>query len=231
MSKEFDAAAFDLDGTLYPNYRFYIRLLPFIIREQRLLRAMGKARDILRRPGTREGAACGRFSSGFYDIQARFMAEILRDEPGAVKGKTERLIYRGWEPLFRKVKLFRGVKETLGALREGGLKLGLLSDFPPEQKLEYLGLDGLWDAVLCSEDLGRLKPDPAPFRALGERLALPPERILYVGNSVSYDIIGAKRAGMKAALVSSPLRKNRRRNGGADFVFSAYRQLRDYVLH
>ena len=42
------AVAFDLDGTLYPNYRFYIKLVPFLVKEQRYLRAFGKARDRLR---------------------------------------------------------------------------------------------------------------------------------------------------------------------------------------
>jgi putative hydrolase of the HAD superfamily len=82
--------------------------------------------------------------------------------------------------------------------------------------------------VICSEEVNRLKPDPAPFLELSRRMALPPERILYVGNSVSYDILGAKRQGMKAALVSGPLR--RRHRGNADFVFSDYRQLREFVL-
>jgi putative hydrolase of the HAD superfamily len=70
---------------------------------------------------------------------------------------------------------------------------------------------------------------------LARKMALPPEQILYVGNSVSYDIIGAKQQGMKAALVVSPLGHRlgyRRRNtGNADFVFSDYRQLRAFVLN
>jgi putative hydrolase of the HAD superfamily len=231
MKNEIGAVAFDLDGTLYPNYRFYIRLLPFILRERRLLWAMGKAREMLRNPAIREGSARESLYDRFYDIQARFMAEILKDDPGAVKEKTERLIYRGWEPLFRTIKLFPQVEETLAAFRAGGLKLGLLSDFPPEQKLEHLHLAGFWDTVLCSEAIGRLKPDPAPFLVLAEQLALPPARILYVGNSVSYDIAGAKGVGMRAALVSSPLGKRLRHNGKADFIFNDYRQLRDYVLH
>jgi putative hydrolase of the HAD superfamily len=221
MRCDIDGVAFDLDGTLYPNYRLYVRLIPFVFKEQRLLRALGAARDRLRKILV-EG--------GFYEGQARIMAEILKADPKSIHERLERLIYRGWEPLFTRIKLYPHVKETLRALREGGLKLGVLSDFPPELKLKNLGLDGLWDTVLCSEDIGRLKPDPAPFLALAGSMKIKPERLLYVGNHVTYDILGAKQMGMKAALVSSPLRKNRRRHGNADIIFSDYRQLRDYVL-
>jgi putative hydrolase of the HAD superfamily len=232
MRSEIDAVAFDLDGTLYPNYRFYIRLVPFILRHHRLMLAMGKARKIIRDPLLTDPSGISVPPPGyFYDLQARFMAAYLKKDSGLVKEWTEKFIYRGWEELFRKIKLFPQVKETLARLREGGLKLALLSDFPPKQKLDYLGISGFWDTVICSEDTGRLKPDIVPFRVLAEELALPPGRILYVGNSVSYDIIGARKAGMKAALVSSPLQKNRRHNGNADFIFTGYRQLTDYVLH
>jgi putative hydrolase of the HAD superfamily len=221
MGKDIRGVAFDLDGTFYPNYRFYLRLVPFVLKEWRYMLAFSKARTDLR-AAFREG--------NFYDLQALLMARILKKDGEAIKERTERLIYRGWEPLFKKVKPYRYVKELLGDLKAAGLVLGLLSDFPVERKLEYLGLDGYWDTVLCSEQVNRLKPDPAPFLELARRMALSPEQILYVGNSVSYDIVGAKRQGMKAALVSSPLRLCRRNTGNADFVFSNYRQLREFVL-
>jgi putative hydrolase of the HAD superfamily len=226
-SKKFAAAAFDLDGTLYPNYRFYIRLAPFVLREARLLAAFGKARDRLR-------AGEGRGGGGdFYDRQARLMAEILKRPPEELKEKVRRLIYRGWEPIFKKIKLYPHAAGALGDIKAGGVKLGLLSDFPPEEKLRNLGIPrGLWDAVLCSETIGALKPDPLPFGELARRLGLPPEKILYVGNSFSYDVAGAKRAGMGAAWMKFGKKNPSPEAGlpGADFVFSDYRQLRDYVL-
>jgi putative hydrolase of the HAD superfamily len=221
MEKNIDGIAFDLDGTFYPNYRFYIRLIPFILKEYRLLLAMGKARNALRAKPA-EG--------DFYDLQAGIMAKILRKEPEAVKERTERLIYRSWEPLFKNIKLFPHVRETLKNLREKGFKLGLLSDFPPENKLEYLDLADCWDIILCSESTNRLKPHPMPFLELAKRMDLAPERILYVGNSVKYDIIGAKQVGMKAALIRPPFLKRFGRHGNADFVFSGYRQLSAFVL-
>jgi putative hydrolase of the HAD superfamily len=224
MNRKFDAVAFDLDGTLYPNYQLNIRILPFVLKEHRLLMAMRSARNLLHHLGEAEPSG-----EDFYAAQARIIAADLGEEAGAVQARIERLIYRGWEPLFTRIRTFRYVKETLDALRDGGLKLGVLSDFPPEQKLLNLGLGGYWEAVLCSEVTGRLKPDPLPFISLAEALGTDADRILYVGNSVSYDIVGAKRAGMKAALVTSPW-TSRRSRGNADFTFSDYRQLSLYVL-
>jgi putative hydrolase of the HAD superfamily len=223
-----EAVAFDLDGTLYPNYRLNIRLIPFGLRKLPLLLAFGRARNRLR-SGEGEGA---RLFPGedFYAAQARLVAAALKvPDPRRLRDTIERLIYRGWEAHFRGIRLYPHVRETLDRLRRAGIKLALLSDFPPEQKLRNLGLDGMWDLVLCSEVLGALKPDPRPFEELVRRLGLSPGQILYVGNSVSYDIRGAKAAGLRAALVS-PLRKGRNRTGGADFCFRDYRKLAQYVL-
>jgi putative hydrolase of the HAD superfamily len=238
----FSGVAFDLDGTLYPNYSFYIRLVPFLLREQRYLRAFGKARNRLHQESGLQKEEQDVNTPSFYQRQAEYMAEILKKESKFLKERTDKLIYRGWEPLFKKVKLFPHVKETLTALRERGIKLGLLSDFPPETKIENLGLSEYWDTILCSEKIGQLKPDPLPFKELCRAMALPPDKILYVGNSFPYDILGAQRAGMKTAW-KRPFLWNRFQKKGpgsikkstgnvekADFVFYDYRQLSTFVI-
>ena len=210
-----------MDGTLYPNYRLYILLVPFILKEHRLLRALGAARRRMRNNAVHAG-------NDFYDTQAGIMGEILNIDRKTAKEQTERLIYRGWEPLFTRVKLYPQVTECLKRLKNAHLKLGILSDFPLETKLKNLGLSGFWDAAVCSETVGALKPDPAPFLELARALNSPPDRILYVGNSAAYDIAGAKNVGMAAALIKPFFKKNRRNN--ADFIFSRYQKLYDYVL-
>lgn len=238
MHSGIEAVAFDLDGTLYPNYRLYIRLIPFSLRELPLLRAFGQARTVIRAEQEARGQTVGLsgFShSDFYDYQAAIVADILKAPPELIKEKTERLIYRGWEPHFKKIRLFSYVKETLAALRQAGFRLGMLSDFPPETKLAYLGIGDCWDAALCSERLGALKPDRRPFEELAGALGFPPERILYVGNSRRYDVEGAKRAGMRTALLTGLLSETGARSGdrtsSPDFTFHDYRQLRDYMVN
>jgi len=222
---KFAAVAFDLDGTLYHDFSLFVRLVPFVLKDQRLLRAMGKARDVLRETGSYEG--------DFYATQARLMGEFLGEPAEIVMEKTERLIYRGWEPYFRDIRLFPHVIETLENFRRAGIKMGMLSDFPPETKLANMKLDGYFETIVCSEMTGRLKPDPLPFLELASRMKTEPRNILYVGNSISYDVEGARNAGMKTALICSLWKKyllGTEKKAGANFCFSDYRQLSDYVL-
>ena len=218
---KFSAIAFDLDGTLYPDLKLFVRLIPFVLKENRLLRAMGKARKQLRAGGNPE--------EDFYKVQADIMAKILKKPANDIREKTEKLIYRGWEIHFRKIRLFPHIKETLDLFNKNGLKLGLLSDFPPDIKIEYLGLKDYWKALVCSEFCGKLKPDPLSFLELAKALETRPEEILYVGNNYSYDVIGAQRAGMKTALIQNAW-KRKRKKSAPDFIFHDYRQLQKYVL-
>jgi len=221
VNAKFSAVAFDLDGTLYPDSRLFFRLIPFLLKNMRLLKAMGKARTKLRKSGAYEG--------DFYELQARLMGEILNEPPETVREKTDRLIYRGWVPLFKDIKLFPHLRETLDAFRNAGIRMGLLSDFPPVAKLKKMNLAEYWDVMLCSEESGRLKPDPLSFLELAQKMGKKPEEILYVGNRISYDVNGAHAAGMKAALIIPKWKKTPDASGA--FVFSDYRQLREYVLH
>jgi len=222
---KFTAVAFDLDGTLYHDFSLYVRLVPFLFKDQRLLRAMGRARNVLRETGSYEG--------DFHATQARLMAGFLREPVEEIFERTERLIYRGWEPYFRDIRLFPHVRDTLEKFRKAGIKMGLLSDFPPEAKLVNMKLDGYFDIIICSEMTGRLKPDPLSFLELASKMKTEPQGILYVGNSIPYDIEGARKAGMKTAFVCSAWKKFLLAAGKkevADFCFSDYRQLSDYVL-
>ena len=233
VKPKFSAVAFDLDGTLYPDSRLFLRLVPFVLKNLRLMKAMGKVRSRLRKACISEGSAaladcpC---AGDFYLHQARLMAEILGEDAETVREKTERLIYRGWEPLFKHITPFSDVRETLATFRRAGIRLGLLSDFPPHAKLENINLAEYWDAILCSEQTGRLKPDPASFLELARQLETEPQNILYVGNKPEYDVKGAVAAGMHAALIL-PWWKKRPAMNVPFFAFSDYRQLCDYVLH
>lgn len=101
------------------------------------------------------------------------------------------------------LKPFPGVKKTLAALKRKGLKLGVVSDAPRQFawiRLVDLGLDSFFDFVLAHEDTMQKKPHPVPFKAALKRLGLKPWQVLFVGDSISRDMRGAKSVGMKTAL-------------------------------
>lgn len=212
------AVAFDVDGTLYPNASMYLHSLGLALTNLPLLKALEEARKELRRhPDT---------SDHFHRVQARVVAHELEISPERAYALIEGRIYTRWFKTFRKLKVFPGLPELIHEFRAAGLKLGVLSDFPIRGRLESLGLHGPWDCAFSSEETGYLKPHPQSFLLLAERLELPPSDILYVGNSYSYDVLGAQAAGMPAAhLTHRP-----RLGGAAAFSFSHYRQLRDFVF-
>jgi len=217
----FDAVDFDLDGTLYPSLSLYIHALPIMLGKLRELGAFNYTRRQLRASASREGieSTCLAFRARENDLFAERMGIAVPEAAAMI----ERDFYRGVEELFSRIKPFRGLKTALDTIAASGLRLGLLSDLPPHRKLELLGLSGRFDPALCSEDSGFLKPAEEPFEMLASRLGLRRDRILYVGNSPSIDVAGAKRAGMSAAIISL------RRVEGADLSFFSWRRLAEFA--
>jgi putative hydrolase of the HAD superfamily len=91
---------------------------------------------------------------------------------------------------------------ALRALRARGIRTALLSSthWPPSWHEELLALDGmlgLLDERVYGTQLQRLKPDPAAFRAVLDRLGLQPDQVVHIGDQAAADVEGAKRAGMR----------------------------------
>jgi putative hydrolase of the HAD superfamily len=93
---------------------------------------------------------------------------------------------------------------ALAALRERGLRLAVISNITSRrivpQRLAGYGLDRFFEAVITSADFGRRKPNAGIFLETARRMALPPETCAYVGDTVSRDVIGARRAGYGLAI-------------------------------
>ncbi|MGV9833529.1 HAD family hydrolase [Nocardia niigatensis] len=85
---------------------------------------------------------------------------------------------------------------------DGRMALGVISNASrPYQvgKLRTVGLlHHFGDDILCSDEFGAAKPDPAIFRAGCEMLGLPPEQVAYVGDRYDWDALGARNAGLRA---------------------------------
>jgi putative hydrolase of the HAD superfamily len=97
---------------------------------------------------------------------------------------------------------FPGMAQTLAALRERGMKLGIVTNGETDfqmKNIRALGLEAQVDTILISEAEGLRKPDAALFLRAAERLAAMPDQCLFVGDNPEADILGAHGAGMKTA--------------------------------
>jgi len=64
----------------------------------------------------------------------------------------------------------------------------------------HLGIE--FDAVITAQQARAYKPSPAPFLLALERLRLPRERVLHVGQSVFHDVAPARSLGLATVLVT-----------------------------
>ena len=98
-------------------------------------------------------------------------------------------------------ELYEDALPTLDALRERGLKLGLLSNTARDLD-EFVAHHGLSvDAVLTSRAHGKTKPHETIFRRMLELLDVQADEAMMVGDTVEDDIEGAVAVGMRAVLV------------------------------
>jgi len=211
------AVGFDIDGTLYPNLSMYIRSLSSFLSHPILVYHFGKVRKEVR---------FTEYSGNFRDTQSKLLGYSMKIPQEKAADLMERHLYQKWVYSFKGVKPFKTVRPALLALKREGFKLGVLSDLPVEKKLDFLGLSDLMDIAFSSEETGHLKPHSAPFTNMISQFGVNPEEILYVGNSYKYDIIGAKKVGLRTAhLVKKPDPSSQ-----ADFSFQSFIDLRDWIL-
>ena len=109
-----------------------------------------------------------------------------------------------WELTHYHRSLRPRVREMLGGLRQLGLKLGIISNtaamYQVFDSLEEYGIRDLFEDVTLSSVTGLRKPRPDIFLVSTHQLRVKPEDCVYVGDTVSRDIIGSKRAGFACAI-------------------------------
>jgi putative hydrolase of the HAD superfamily len=189
------------------------------------LTALAAAFDLTREPGWRKILERAMMTRRLPGIGAGIDAIAAFTGRSIAAGWSRRELISLWGEASNSNRLYPDVLPALRALGRHaggrpGFRLGILSN-TQSFDLDFLGRSGLdrsIDAMCLSCDCGLLKPDPGIFRLAWERLGLPPESILMVGDSPADDVEGARRAGLHALLLD-------RSGGGAQDVTG----LRDVV--
>lgn len=142
-----------------------------------------------------------------YSIE--MLAEALYQRLGLEHRAGERLLMADaiWGARYKEW-VFEGCADALAALHRAGVSMGVITNNMATGRmvrgaLAGVGLAGFFGPVVCSCEVGALKPDPRIFNA-ALAAASPPAKdsgaVLYVGDNPVADVEGAVAAGWDAAL-------------------------------
>ena len=96
------------------------------------------------------------------------------------------------------------VKEGLKLLKDAGVKLVALSNSNEnllKEQLQFAGIASYFDAIMSVEVVASYKPDASPYKAVLAKMSASPENTMMVA-AHGWDILGAKRAGLRTAFVA-----------------------------
>ena len=183
------AVVFDLDDTLFPQAQW-------LAGAWKAVAAAASRQGV--DPGALEArlveeAAAGSGRGGIID---RALASV----PGGSGVSLAPLLEAFWNHRPEQLDAYPGVPEALEGLRHRA-RLGLVTDGEPRgqrAKMEAAGVSTVFDAVVLSDELGRehRKPDPAPFRAVLERLGVEADEAVFIGDRPDKDVAGPAGVGM-----------------------------------
>ena len=96
-----------------------------------------------------------------------------------------------------------GIGQALDMVRARGVHVAIVSNSEGmlEPLFAKLGILRHFDAVLDSGKLGVEKPDPRIFEAALARFGVPASRSLHLGDTYATDVLGARAAGLRTALI------------------------------
>lgn len=91
---------------------------------------------------------------------------------------------------------------VLTRFKEAGFKLGVVSnrEQPYGQVLDHLEITSFFDFSLAAGEVQSYKPAPGIFEAALQRIDVPAESAMYVGDNYFADVVGARRAGLRPVL-------------------------------
>ena len=207
------AVFFDFGGTLfsYAEMRPYFdRMLQELARRHAITAPIEQIREVYRRTVARKMAEF--LPRPFYlhrDLFERAEADLLTALGVEPDESSEPSLYLGQSEVGHvAVQAREGVSETLTALRRRGLHLGIVSNIDEDQfhpLWERIGLGSYFDAITTSEEAGSCKPHPGIYRhALGKAGDVAPEEVVFVGDSLEFDVVGANALGMTTVLITEP---------------------------
>ncbi len=123
-------------------------------------------------------------------------------------------------------RLLPGVEPMLRNLRSAGVKVGIITRNCDGAVLKICAyIESLCDAFLSRDSVERVKPDPHHLATLLDRLGVPVEAAIMVGDH-PMDILAGKRVGMRTVgVLTGRTTRDQFLETGADYVLESASQL------
>jgi putative hydrolase of the HAD superfamily len=140
-------------------------------------------------------------TAGDMETQLRAMLAKVEIEPAPAElAALAFLEFRSWA---QGVKLYADTRPSLVALRQRGLKLGILSNCSIQAGavVHALEVSALVDAVVLSCDVGLAKPDPAIYQQVCAALGVAPADAIFVGDGAGGELEAAAELGLLAVKI------------------------------
>jgi HAD superfamily hydrolase (TIGR01549 family) len=196
----FDLIVFDVDGTLYSQRKLRLKMAGVLARHCLITGSMKTPRILGSYRQWREELA-EQSDERFEEVLIGRLASRYRKSEADIQA-----IVTEWmevQPLkYLKECRYAGVKELVAQLRSTGKIIGVLSDYPAQDKLSRLELEA--DFVLSARDeqVAALKPNPRGLQHLMALAGVGPEATVMIGDRAERDGEMGRRAAVKTYLRS-----------------------------
>lgn len=190
-----DAVMFDLDGTLIDTVPIYYEIIDVVFRE-------------LGVPAVSRGTLLDAMDDGDFDWN-HVLPDNMKSRKAQLAARARGIIDEIAPPLFHKqTQLIPGTDDTFRMIAASGIRIGLVTSTPALHMpikmapLNIAGLAHLLEVIVTADDVHHKKPAAEPLIQCSEKLGVPLEKCVYVGDT-RVDIRSGKAAGMKTVAVLS----------------------------
>jgi putative hydrolase of the HAD superfamily len=120
------------------------------------------------------------------------------------KVRFEDLLKIYYKEIYSYRKVYPEMIETLTAFQKAGIPMGVVSNttnpgFMKDYEQSLLRLESYFEFSIYSSEVPYRKPHPSIFQLALARLNLDPAEVLFVGDNLNADVVGAQSVGMPTA--------------------------------